>query len=489
MKKILLALALCLLPTLVSAQCSGIFTAGNVCGTVAGGPPKQTPITSFAPFASASANTVFAGPTSGGAAAPAFRSLVGADLPLPTAITLGAVFSKTPTASNWLRSLGTDGIFTISQPAFTDISGSATLAQLPTEGADTVLGNFTGGTAVPNTTSVPNCAGALNYSTSTHTFSCNTSSVPSATDEIANCSLAGSVSGNALTIALKDQTGADPSANSACQISFRSATAATGTYTTVSVTSALSFSTGTSGSTFGSSNSIPFRLWITAWNNAGTIVLGVSSQSNATNVFPINEGATESSTACNACTNAATTGTYYTTAAQTSIAKRIIGYMDWGSGLATAGTWASGPTTIQMFGAGIKRPGDTVQTVYSNTTSSGTVSNTAFTAISPSPTITLTKTSAINPIRVNWSGTLQTINGVASVVRVVRGLTVQVGNPTSTGGGSIAVNEFPIGQQAWDPPATPTGVTYTFQAKSSSGTVTFPSSSTGAQMTLDEIMG
>jgi hypothetical protein len=290
---------------------------------------------------------------------------------------------------------------------------------------------------------------------------------------------------------LKTAAGSDPSSTSPCSISFRPTTATpTGVaYTYVSVTSALSFSTGTSGSTFGSSSGVPFRLWVTAWNNAGTIVLGVSSQSNATNVYPINEAVAESSTACNACTNAATTGTYYTTATQTTVAKRILGYMDWGSGLATAGTYASGPTLIQMFGPGVKRPGENVQTVYSNTTSSGTVTSASFAAISPSPTITLTKTSAVNPIRVNWSGTNQTVNGVASVIRVVRGLTVQVGNPVSIGGGSIAVNEFPIGQQAWDPPATPTGVTYTFQAKSASGTVTFPSSSTGAQMTLDEIMG
>lgn len=488
MKKILLALGLCLLSTVASAQCTGVFAAGSVCGSVAGGIAQPTPITSFSPFASASANTVYAGPTSGGAAAPAFRSLVGADLPLPTAITLGAVFSKTPTVSNWLRSLGTDGIFTISQPAFTDISGSATLAQLPTQGADTVLGNFTGGTAVPNTTAMPNCGGALNYSTSSHTFSCNTSSVPSATDEIANCSLAAAVSANALTISLKDQTGADPTANSACQISFRSATAATGTYATVSVTSALSFSTGASGSTFGSTSSVPFRLWITAWNNAGTIVLGVSNQSTSLAVLPLNEGVVQSSTACSACTNAASAGVYYTTAAQTSKALRIIGYMEWGSGLGTAGVWASGPTMIQMFGAGIKKPGDSVQTVYSTTTTSGTVTNTAFTALASSPSVALTPTSAVNLVRLNWSGTIQTINGVASVIRAVRS-TTQVGNPISIGGSPIAVAEFGIAQDALDAPATTSSTTYSFQAKSTSGTVTFPSSSTGAQMVATEIQG
>lgn len=49
----------------------------------------------------------------------------------PTTAVLGGVFSKAAVASNWLRSLGTDGNFTASQPAFSDLSGSATCAQLP----------------------------------------------------------------------------------------------------------------------------------------------------------------------------------------------------------------------------------------------------------------------------------------------------------------------------------------------------------------------
>lgn len=77
------------------------------------------------------ANRVLAGPASGAAAIPTFRALVGADLPLPSAIALGGVFSKAAVASNWLRSLGTDGIFTASQPAFSDLTGSLTCAQHP----------------------------------------------------------------------------------------------------------------------------------------------------------------------------------------------------------------------------------------------------------------------------------------------------------------------------------------------------------------------
>jgi hypothetical protein len=50
------------------------------------------------------------------------------------------VQTRTATASNWIRSIADDGSSTISQPAFTDISGSVTLAQLGSGAALSVLG-------------------------------------------------------------------------------------------------------------------------------------------------------------------------------------------------------------------------------------------------------------------------------------------------------------------------------------------------------------
>lgn len=49
MNKLLLALALILAPSLASAQCSGVFTNGTVCGNATGAnaPPRMTTITSF----------------------------------------------------------------------------------------------------------------------------------------------------------------------------------------------------------------------------------------------------------------------------------------------------------------------------------------------------------------------------------------------------------------------------------------------------------
>jgi hypothetical protein len=53
-------------------------------------------------------------------------------LPNPSASTLGGVQSKAAAASNFIISISTSGVPAAAQPAFTDISGIATSAQLPT---------------------------------------------------------------------------------------------------------------------------------------------------------------------------------------------------------------------------------------------------------------------------------------------------------------------------------------------------------------------
>ena len=78
------------------------------------------------PTATQSANTVYAGPTSGAAASPTFRSLVGADLPLPTASTLGGVKSLAASTNKFLTSIGTDGLPVSAQPSAANLSDGTT---------------------------------------------------------------------------------------------------------------------------------------------------------------------------------------------------------------------------------------------------------------------------------------------------------------------------------------------------------------------------
>lgn len=114
----------------VGLSMPGIFS-------VSGSPVTLTG-TLTATLATQSANLVWAGPTSGGAATPTFRSLVGADLPNPSASTLGGVQSFAAVSSQWIRQISTSGVPTASQPAFTDISGTLAAAQCPTPTASTI---------------------------------------------------------------------------------------------------------------------------------------------------------------------------------------------------------------------------------------------------------------------------------------------------------------------------------------------------------------
>lgn len=49
----------------------------------------------------------------------------------PAVATLGGVFSNAGVANQWIKSINTDGTVTLSQPAFANISGTITAAQLP----------------------------------------------------------------------------------------------------------------------------------------------------------------------------------------------------------------------------------------------------------------------------------------------------------------------------------------------------------------------
>jgi hypothetical protein len=161
-------------------------------------------------------------------------------------------------------------------------------------------------------------------------------SAPSTSYEISNCSIATSVASSALTIALKDSSGSDPSGGSVCKIGFRSATAATGTYSQVSVTAATSLVVS-SGSTLGTSNATDAYLYVYAINNAGTVELGVINGL-------LDEGSVQSSTAEGGAGAADNTSTFYSTTARSSKAIRLLARIKVNE--TTAGTWASNATEI-----------------------------------------------------------------------------------------------------------------------------------------------
>jgi hypothetical protein len=86
---------------------------------------------------SQSQNLVWASPN-GSSGTPTFRALVGADLPNPSASTLGGIESYASVTHQWINTISTGGVPSSTQPAFTDISGTLAASQCPNPSASTI---------------------------------------------------------------------------------------------------------------------------------------------------------------------------------------------------------------------------------------------------------------------------------------------------------------------------------------------------------------
>lgn len=155
-----------------------------------------------------------------------------------------------------------------------------------------------------------------------------------------NLSLAATVNSNALTIAIKGHDGNDPSASNKVYVPFRSVTANSGDNDVLTVTAATSVVVS-SGSTLGTSSGVAATLAVVAFNDGGTFRLGVVNPTS----LPLKDGIA-SSTAEGGAGAADSAGTIYTGTAVTSKAMRVLGFITITE--ATAGTWASAPTTVQV---------------------------------------------------------------------------------------------------------------------------------------------
>jgi hypothetical protein len=145
-------------------------------------------------------------------------------------------------------------------------------------------------------------------------------------------SISASVASSALTITA-----------SALTLDFRSTTLGSGTVTTVTGTPAnLVIS---SGSTLGTVSAQQSRIVVIALNNAGTIELAAVNISGGNQLDETNLITT---TAEGGAGGADSANVVYSTTARTSLAYRVIGYIE--STQATAGTWATAPSTIQGYG-------------------------------------------------------------------------------------------------------------------------------------------
>jgi len=255
-------------------------------------------------------------------------SVVNADIAVAAAIARSKIAAGT--ASHVLINDGSGNLS--SEAALAVTRGGTGLATLTAN--NVMLGN---GTSTPGFVA-PGTSGNVLTSDGSTWASSTPATSPDESYQLANLTLTATVAASALTIALKDKAGSDPSGGSPVKIGFRSATAATGTYVQRSVTAALSVVVS-SGSTLGHTSAVQGYVYVYAIDNAGTVELAVSSK-----LF--DEGSRVSTTAEGGAGASDAAATMYSTTARTDVACRLIGRL--ASTQATAGTWATAISEISL---------------------------------------------------------------------------------------------------------------------------------------------
>jgi len=148
-------------------------------------------------------------------------------------------------------------------------------------------------------------------------------------------SIAASVASNALTVALKTSAGANATSTTGIEVSFRNATAATGTRTAVSTTGAVSVVVP-QGATLGFANSGIEFIYVYGINNSGTLEIGLSGSIKDDNTL-------QTSVALSATSDL--DATLYSTTARTTVPIRYLGRIRVQTG-STAGDWSIAPSEI-----------------------------------------------------------------------------------------------------------------------------------------------
>lgn len=188
-----------------------------------------------------------------------------------------------------------------------------------------------------------------------------------------NGTLVASQDGTSLTVAIKAKdTSGDPSAASPVYLNFRGS-GVSGVPTPFQLTAATSIST-TAGGTFGVGNNIPFRLWVCAFNDgSGNIRLALincatwDSSGNLTSIYNLRQLPRVNTTQIGAGSTSA--GVFYTAAAAlTGRSYCVLGYLNYESGLATAGTFNVNHSQLGIAQQGsFPLPGDVLQVVRNDT--------------------------------------------------------------------------------------------------------------------------
>jgi hypothetical protein len=251
-----------------------------------------------------------------------------------------------------------------------------------------------------------------------------------------NVSIAASVSNNLLTVMLGQRAPSRP-----MWFPFRHPTATAGELVWRQALSPLIINTVATGATLATASSnAPFRIWIVVFDAGDGRVVpalwqSVTGGATPTAIAGLDEDAVQSTTAISGSATAA--GTFYTPSGITLTSKpfRIVGYLEYSAGLATAGTYASAPTKLQLFGPGIKKPGDVVQTKLATSTSGTSVNNT--TPVQTPLTCSITPRNAANLVGIDVRGAMSTGQNSGYIqANISRGT-----GPTNIGSSQVAANQ------------------------------------------------
>lgn len=292
----------------------------------------------------------------------------------------------------------------------------------------------------------------------------------------ANYSLAVSVAAGAMTIALKDGLGNDPSPASPVLVNFVNG----GTSIPRAITGPLSV-TVPSGASLGTVNGVASRIWVGLFDNAGTPILGVYNSLTNSNpnysILPWTETVQAATTGISAGSTSAQV--WYTSSALVARPLRVIGMVE--STQPTAGTWSVTPGWF-LYAPGMRKPGDIVSEAnVRNTTQDSTTSATY--AVLPHNEIAVTPINFANLYRVRVVGPLG-MNGNGGGIALSRGTV----NNTNIIGGTCDIGVVAsVGGilEAYDIPGA--NVTYAVQGLTvSASTLSFPAA-TGVANTVNAV--